>query len=117
MSFTRTPTAPRSSSTWRPALASCSRLAAWSFRRIARTVLDESELAFSGAEAVSSNRVRSMRSLLAVIAVGFIILLVAACNDETSGGGKEAAVVPKGPVEGKLQIAQWPLYIDPGKKG
>src|SRR3954453_10385506 len=116
MSFTRTPTAPRSSSTCRPALASCSRLAAWSLRRIPRTILDESELAFQATPALSSNPIRSMRTLFALLAVGFV-LFVAACNDETNGGGKEAAVVPSGPVKGKMTVAQWPLYIDPGKNG
>ena len=30
---------------------------------------------------------------------------------------EQAPVVPKGPVKGELTISQWPLYIDPGKKG
>jgi spermidine/putrescine transport system substrate-binding protein len=36
---------------------------------------------------------------------------------EKKGGEDKAPVVAKGPVRGKLTISQWPLYIDPGKKG
>ena len=31
--------------------------------------------------------------------------------------GEQAPVVKKGPVKGQMTISQWPLYIDPGKKG
>jgi spermidine/putrescine transport system substrate-binding protein len=53
---------------------------------------------------------------LAVLAA----LAVAGCGtDEPSGkaGDEKAPVVAKGEVGGKLTIAQWPLYIDPGKRG
>src|SRR4051794_7536202 len=43
--------------------------------------------------------------------------LSAGCGDTEGTGGKEGPLVPKGAVGGKLTIAQWPLYIDPGKHG
>src|SRR6476659_8802509 len=36
---------------------------------------------------------------------------------ETSGIRPAGQVDASGPVQGKLTIAQWPLYIDPGKNG
>ena len=36
---------------------------------------------------------------------------------ESSGSGPAGQVDASGPVQGKLTISQWPLYIDPGKNG
>jgi spermidine/putrescine transport system substrate-binding protein len=58
-----------------------------------------------------------------VVAIGAVLLLalVAGCGGsgiEASGNAEPAAEVDAGgPVEGKLTISQWPLYIDPGKHG
>ena len=52
-------------------------------------------------------------SLVAVAAVA----IAAGCGDSGGTSGKDAAEVPAGPVKGKLQIAQWPAYVDPGKNG
>jgi spermidine/putrescine transport system substrate-binding protein len=49
-----------------------------------------------------------------------LCLLIAGCGSsgiEESGDKTAAAVDASGPVEGKLTISQWPLYIDPGKHG
>jgi spermidine/putrescine transport system substrate-binding protein len=60
------------------------------------------------------------RSKLAV-AVALAALsttLATACGGGVEGGREQAkAVDASGPVEGKLTISQWPLYIDPGKNG
>ena len=49
------------------------------------------------------------------------VLLFAAtgssCGEDATSAGKEPPAIPEGPVEGSLTISQWPLYIDPGKKG
>ena len=53
-------------------------------------------------------------------AVAALALAVAGCGTDETGAKSEneqAPVVKKGPVKGKLTISQWPLYIDPGKKG
>jgi spermidine/putrescine transport system substrate-binding protein len=56
--------------------------------------------------------------LASAVAAFAIATVVAGCGGSGGGtAGKEAPVVPKGPVKGDLTIAQWPLYIDPGKKG
>jgi spermidine/putrescine transport system substrate-binding protein len=57
-----------------------------------------------------------------MLAAALVVLaaIAAACGtDETGDKSKDeqAPVVAKGPVKGKLTISQWPLYIDPGKKG
>ena len=58
-----------------------------------------------------------------MLAAALVVLaaLAAGCGtDETNSanaGGEHADVVPKGPVKGSLTFSQWPLYIDPGKKG
>jgi len=56
--------------------------------------------------------------LAAVLALG---VAAAGCGTDESGGAKskdeQAPVVAKGPVKGDLMISQWPLYIDPGKRG
>ena len=36
---------------------------------------------------------------------------------ESAGNGPAGQVNASGPVQGKLTISQWPLYIDPGKNG
>ncbi len=58
-----------------------------------------------------------------MLAAALVVLaaLAAGCGtDETNSanaGGDHAEVVPKGPVKGSFTFSQWPLYIDPGKKG
>ena len=58
-----------------------------------------------------------------IVAAALVVLaaLAAGCGtDETNSanaGGEHADVVPKGPVKGSFTFSQWPLYIDPGKKG
>jgi spermidine/putrescine transport system substrate-binding protein len=58
-----------------------------------------------------------------MLAAALVVLaaLAAGCGtDETNSanaGGEHADVVPKGPVKGSFTFSQWPLYIDPGKKG
>ena len=49
-------------------------------------------------------------------------LFLTGCGSSSSinGSGQERQgeeVDASGPVEGKLTISQWPLYIDPGKNG
>ncbi|HEV7564165.1 MAG TPA: spermidine/putrescine ABC transporter substrate-binding protein [Solirubrobacterales bacterium] len=60
------------------------------------------------------------RLVVAVWAV-LLLALIAGCGGsgiEASGSAEPAAEVDAGgPVEGKLTISQWPLYIDPGKHG
>ena len=51
-----------------------------------------------------------------VAAVAFISAVAAGCGG-TSQKGAEPPLVAKGPVRGALTIAQWPLYVDPGKHG
>jgi spermidine/putrescine transport system substrate-binding protein len=57
--------------------------------------------------------------LLAVAAAVLAALVLAACGDDTVGGGSDAEVTTAeaGPVKGKLAISTWPGYIDPGKEG
>jgi spermidine/putrescine transport system substrate-binding protein len=57
-----------------------------------------------------------VRILAAVVAVAAL----ASCGGGGQIGGpksSEPPVVAKGPVKGSLTISQWPLYIDPGKRG
>ena len=42
---------------------------------------------------------------------------LAACGEEGGGSTEQAPVAKAGPARGDLMISQWPLYIDPGKKG
>jgi spermidine/putrescine transport system substrate-binding protein len=65
---------------------------------------------------VRSNRFR-LWPALALVAL--LALPAAGCGGGVEGGGDEtaAAADASGPVEGKLTISQWPLYIDPGKRG
>jgi spermidine/putrescine transport system substrate-binding protein len=59
------------------------------------------------------------RGVAAAVAVVVLALGVAACGDDTVGGGGngEAAVARSGPVTGSLTISNWPGYIDPGSRG
>jgi spermidine/putrescine transport system substrate-binding protein len=62
---------------------------------------------------VSSNR--SKRAV--ALALGALLAsLAAGCGGGVEGGSTQAHTADaSGPVEGKLTISQWPLYIDPGK--
>ena len=67
-------------------------------------------------------RGRSNKGVMAVAcAVAALVLAmgVAACGDDTVGGGSggEVTVAKGGPVKGSLTISNWPGYIDPGPKG
>jgi len=82
-------------------------------------------------EFYSSKQVRRMRGetlratrprfYVAATLCALLALLIVACgDDDTVGGGNDEPAQTadaSGPVEGKLTIAQWPLYIDPGKNG
>jgi spermidine/putrescine transport system substrate-binding protein len=64
------------------------------------------------------------RRSLAVACTALLLLAIAisGCGSSSSinGSGQERQgeeVDASGPVEGKLTISQWPLYIDPGKNG
>jgi spermidine/putrescine transport system substrate-binding protein len=56
---------------------------------------------------------------VAAVAVLALALGLAACGDDTVGGGgsEEVTVAEGGPVKGQLTISNWPGYIDPGPKG
>lgn len=66
---------------------------------------------------------RSPRSHMPLLVVAVVVLAaalgLAACGDDTVGGGSDAEVTTAeaGNVEGKLTISNWPGYIDPGKNG
>ena len=63
---------------------------------------------------------RGVALIAAVVAALAVILGLAACGDDTVGGGgnsSEATVAKGGPVKGQLTISNWPGYIDPGKDG
>lgn len=65
----------------------------------------------------SSRRVPSIAVVIAAVA---FVLGLAACGDDTVGGGgnsSEATVAKGGPVKGQLTISNWPGYIDPGQDG
>ena len=55
------------------------------------------------------------RKLAFVIAASALAALVGCGTTQKSG--TQPPEVPKGPVKGSLTIAQWPLYVDPGKHG
>src|SRR5215210_970921 len=62
--------------------------------------------------------VQMTRWILAVVAA--LAVAAAGCGTDETGSkskGEQAPVVKKGPVKGKLTISQWPLYVDPGKRG
>jgi spermidine/putrescine transport system substrate-binding protein len=57
---------------------------------------------------------------LAKLFLVVVLLAPVGCggSDTTkTAGKKEPPLVAEGPVKGRMTIAQWPLYIDPGKKG
>ncbi len=60
-----------------------------------------------------------MRRWTLAAAVAALLFTAAGCgtDEEPANGDASAPVVPKGKVKGELTISQWPLYIDPGKKG
>ena len=60
-----------------------------------------------------------MRRWMLAAAVAALLAAAGCGTDEPPAKGDEASapIVPKGPVKGDLTIAQWPLYIDPGKRG
>jgi spermidine/putrescine transport system substrate-binding protein len=56
------------------------------------------------------------------LAAALVVLVpvAAACGTDEPGSQaaeEKAPVVAKGPVKGSFTFSQWPLYIDPGKKG
>jgi spermidine/putrescine transport system substrate-binding protein len=51
----------------------------------------------------------------AVLAV-LVVAIGAGCGSSQQSG-KEPPMVPAGAAKGSLMIAQWPLYVDPGKHG
>jgi spermidine/putrescine transport system substrate-binding protein len=55
----------------------------------------------------------------ALVAALALALGLAACGDDTVGGGREGEITTAkaGNVTGKLTISTWPGYIDPGKEG
>ncbi len=59
------------------------------------------------------------RALVAMLLVASLATAIAACggDDEVGGGSDEPApqADASGPVEGKLTVAQWPLFIDKGE--
>lgn len=64
-------------------------------------------------------RIRNSR-LTALLAVLALVLGLAACGDDTVGGGgssEDAPTAKAGPAKGELTISNWPGYIDPGPKG
>ena len=61
-----------------------------------------------------------MSRWMPVAALLALAAIAAGCGtDEPSAGADadKAPVAKKGPVSGELTISQWPLYIDPGKRG
>ncbi len=71
-----------------------------------------------GTEAFYSSNVIRITTVLVACAAVFLIV---ACGEEDaisgSGESADAQVVPEGAAEGELKIANWPLYVDPGKDG
>ena len=69
---------------------------------------------------MKASRARTRRAPLTVAAVIAAIALIpglAACGDDTVGGGGnsgEATTAKGGPVTGKLTISNWPGYMEPG---
>ena len=58
--------------------------------------------------------------LAAVVAALALAMGIAACGDDTVGGGGDGGDVTTakaGPVSGELMFSNWPGYIDPGKNG
>jgi spermidine/putrescine transport system substrate-binding protein len=61
----------------------------------------------------------ALAAIACAVAVLALALGLAACGDDTVGGGGngEVTTAKGGPVEGSLTISNWPGYIDPGPKG
>jgi len=58
--------------------------------------------------------------LASAVAVLVLALILAACGDDTVGGGGnggDVTTAEAGPAKGDLTISNWPGYIDPGKEG
>lgn len=62
---------------------------------------------------------RTTATIAALVAAVALAAGVAACGDDTVGGGSDGEVTTAeaGNVTGKLTISNWPGYIDPGKEG
>jgi spermidine/putrescine transport system substrate-binding protein len=58
-----------------------------------------------------------MRKTAAIVVCGLALAVLGACGEEGGTTAKHVPVAKSGPAEGSLTISQWPLYIDPGKKG
>src|SRR3954467_9988411 len=58
-----------------------------------------------------------LKKLAPTLLAAALAAVAAGCGSGGGATGKEGPVVPPGPVKGNLTIAQWPLYIDPGKHG
>ena len=69
----------------------------------------------------SSTRIGRGTTTVAMLAAALALALgVAACGDDTVGGGgdsEDVSTAKGGPVKGSLTISNWPGYIDPGAKG
>src|SRR5829696_4256191 len=62
---------------------------------------------------------RWVAAVAAAVAAVVLAIGVAACGDDTVGGGNkgEQSVAEGGPAKGQLTFSNWPGYIDPGKNG
>lgn len=61
-----------------------------------------------------------MRARFVVGVVCLFVAVIGGCGGDEVGGGTDDPAVTvdaSGPVEGELTIAQWPLFVDPGKDG
>jgi spermidine/putrescine transport system substrate-binding protein len=58
-----------------------------------------------------------LRKLAPTVLAAALAAVAAGCGTQSGATGKQGPVVPAGPVKGNLTVAQWPLYIDPGKNG
>jgi spermidine/putrescine transport system substrate-binding protein len=58
-------------------------------------------------------------TLVAALAAFVLALGLAACGDDTVGGGssEDVTTAKAGPVQGELTFSNWPGYIDPGPQG
>jgi spermidine/putrescine transport system substrate-binding protein len=55
--------------------------------------------------------------LAAVLALGIVAAGCGTDEGSTNSKDEQAPLAKTGPAKGELTISQWPLYIDPGKKG
>src|SRR3954467_4209051 len=58
-----------------------------------------------------------VKPALVLAAVAVVAAGCGSSDNQATGKKDEAPTVAKGPVRGNMTISQWPLYIDPGKKG